>query len=211
MAFVPHIGVIDYGLGNMRSVYGALGRIGVQFSPVQSPRDLSGCTHLILPGVGAFSQGMRNLHERTLVEPLVELVGHGEVFLLGICLGMQLLAKSSTEFGDCDGLNLIDATVDLLQVERKDMPLPHVGWNEVQAVRSNPLTGGLEHRDYYYHVHSYVMKPRCEENVLARSEYGENFATIVGCGNVYGTQFHPEKSQVAGLNLLRNFSELRAG
>jgi glutamine amidotransferase len=208
-AAAPRIGVIDYGMGNRRSVEKALERAGAH-APITADLDeLGGCDGLVLPGVGAFPLAMRNLRELGLIEPIREWVGGGTP-LLGICLGMQLLFDRSEELEPTDGLGLLPGEVTRLR--SGGLRIPHIGWNEVRFDRRSPLTEGLPRTGCaFYHVHSLAARPRRPEDVVGTTEYGERFATIVGHRTVSGVQFHPEKSSGDGITLLENFVALCAG
>lgn len=206
------IGVVDYGMGNRRSVEKAVEHVGGRPLLSADPDHLRGCDSLIVPGVGAFPQAMRNLRERGLDQAINDHVRAGRP-LLGICLGMQLLLDSSTELGGERGLRLVPGIVSPLDGgERK---LPHIGWNRVRWRRSSALTERLPQASAFYHVHSFVARPTHPEDVLGESQYGERFATAIDLTErtgapVYGLQFHPEKSSADGLALLANFSALGA-
>lgn len=201
------IGIVDYGLGNLASVAGAVQKLG--FEPVvSSDADvLSHAEKLILPGVGAFGDGIRNLRERGLIDPLTRLVLEEHRPMLGICLGFQLLAEESEEFGRHGGLGWLPARVRRIAVGRSGLPVPHVGWNELAQQRASTVFDGVEQDALFYFVHSYVMESRDPEIVIGECEYGESFTAAVQSDNIYGTQFHPEKSQRAGLRILGNFLE----
>jgi glutamine amidotransferase len=201
------IGIIDYGLGNLRSVAGAVERLGREPVITSDAGRLAEADKLILPGVGAFGDGMRNLRSLGLVEPLGEMVLGGRKPLLGICLGSQLLCLQSEEFGIHQGLGWIDARVRLLTPEGADLRIPHVGWNDlVRTAQKSILFDGIPEDALFYFVHSYhIVAP--EAIVVARCEYGTPFVAAFESGNVYATQFHPEKSQQHGLTLLGNFLE----
>lgn len=200
------VGIVDYGLGNLRSVMGAVEKLG--HSPVVTADAglLARADRLILPGVGAFGDGMKNLRARGLVEPLRALVEAGRP-ILGICLGFQLLAKTSEEFGAHEGLGWIRATVRRLRPRDQSLRIPHVGWNELKQTAANPLFGGVPGDALFYYVHSYHMIAEDDAIVIGRCSYGEAFVAAVSQGNVHGVQFHPEKSQRYGLALLANFIE----
>jgi glutamine amidotransferase len=200
------IGVIDYGMGNRRSVEKALAHVGATALLSADPAVLRSADALVLPGVGAFPRGMANLRQAGLDQVIREQVAAG-VPLLGICLGMQLLFESSTELGGAGGLGLLPGTVSALQ--SGGLSVPHIGWNEVRFERGSPLTERLPREGApFYHVHSFVVRPSDPEVVIGSTEYGERFATIVGRGSVFGVQFHPEKSSKDGLALLASFVAL---
>ena len=201
------IGVIDYGLGNLTSVAGAVQKVG--FEPVISSEaaDLGRCEKLILPGVGAFGDGMRNLNDRGLVLPLTKMVMERRMPVLGICLGFQLLAKSSSEFGNNNGLGWLDARVSRLQPEDPALRIPHVGWNELYQKGDSILFDDIPELPLFYYVHSYKLETSAVETVIGECNYGGTFTAAIQSGSIFGTQFHPEKSQQHGLALLRNFLE----
>jgi glutamine amidotransferase len=200
---VTRIGVIDYGMGNRRSVEKALEHVGAGVELTSDHDALRACDGLVLPGVGAFPQAMRNLDALGLPELIRDLVGAGRP-LLGICLGMQLLFDTSEELGGAAGLGLIGGGVARLQT--RGLRIPHIGWNEVRFERASLLTAELPPAGCpFYHVHSFAARPRDPEHVIGSTEYGERFATIVGRDAVFGVQFHPEKSSRHGLGMLRSF------
>jgi glutamine amidotransferase len=190
--------LIDYGLGNLRSVQKAFEHLGTQITLTSDPEQVARADKLILPGVGAFSAGMAGLRQRGLIEPIKQAVRAGVPFI-GICLGMQLLFDESEEVG------LLSGQVVLMQ--GKGLQVPHMGWNQIQPVRDSLLLRGVAPGAYAYFVHSYICMPAEAGIVLATSDYGGEFASVVGAGNVWGIQFHPEKSQRTGLQVLRNFVE----
>ncbi|HZL48123.1 MAG TPA: imidazole glycerol phosphate synthase subunit HisH [Solirubrobacteraceae bacterium] len=201
----PSIGVVDYGMGNRRSVEKALERVGAHVEVSGDPERLGAMDGLVLPGVGAFPAGMAAIRERGLDELLQERVRAG-VPLLGLCLGMQLLFERSEEHDGAEGLGLLGGTVRRLSAP--GLKLPHIGWSELRWLRATPLSEGLPDPAYLYHVHSFAPVPADEDVVLATADYGEPFVAIVGRGNVFGTQSHPEKSSAHGLALLENFTRL---
>ena len=199
------IGIIDYGLGNLTSVAGAVEKVG--FKPVVSSdaRVLGDCEKLILPGVGAFGDGMRNLRDRGLVEPLTRMTTKAGKPILGICLGFQLLARTSQEFGEHQGLGWIDAEVVSLDPADAKLRVPHVGWNELYQTRESVLFDDVPDEGLFYYVHSFKLRPAGPDVVIGECDYGGRFAAAVQKGSIFGTQFHPEKSQQHGLTLLKNF------
>ena len=204
----PSIAVINYGMGNRRSVEKALEHVGAVATITRDHGDLRAAHGLILPGVGAFPLAMRNLQRLGLDELIRERVGEGTP-LLGICLGMQLLFDSSDELERTAGLGLIAGQVTAL--DTGGLRVPHIGWNEVRFERRSRLTSGLpEDGCPFYHVHSFAPRPRSAEGLVGTTEYGERFATVVERGAVFGVQFHPEKSSRDGLRLLANFAALCA-
>jgi glutamine amidotransferase len=204
----PVIAVVDYGMGNRRSVEKALEHVGARALVTGEPARLEAADALVVPGVGAFPQGMANLRERGLDE-LIRARAAAGAPILGICLGMQLLFDCSAELGGADGLGLIAGEVT--QLRAGGLRLPHIGWNEVQAERACPLTVDLDGAPRpFYHVHSFVARPARSQDVVATAEYGERFVTAVAAESVFGVQFHPEKSSGDGLRLLSRFAALTA-
>lgn len=199
-------GIVDYGMGNIRSVVGAIEKIGHSAVVSHDGDTLAACDKLILPGVGAFGDAMANIAARGLRPVLDRLVIEARKPILGICLGAQLLARSSSEFGPTDGLGWIDATVDRF-ADAPDIRVPHVGWNRVQKTSPSALLDGIPADALFYFVHSYRIACRDAQALVASCDHGSAFAAIVAKGNVHGTQFHPEKSQRYGLRLLANFAE----
>jgi glutamine amidotransferase len=194
--------IIDYGMGNLRSVEKALAAAGGQPRLSADPDVVRQAEHLILPGVGAFGDAMENLRSSGLDRAILEAVGAGRP-LLGLCLGLQLLFGESEEFGQHQGLSLIPGKVRKFQ--GSGLRVPHVGWNQIEGIRQDPLLGGIADGAYFYFVHSYYVEPDNAGDVLCRTEYGRSFCSVARRGNVWGAQFHPEKSQAAGRQLLRNF------
>lgn len=199
------VGIVDYGLGNLRSVAGAIERLGHEPVVTSDSGALEQTDRLVLPGVGAFGDGMRNLHGRGLVEPLTRLVLDQGRPVLGICLGAQLLASESREFGEHRGLEWIEGTVERIVPPDASLRVPHVGWNSIRKVRDSVLLGGLPEEPLFYFVHSYHVICADGSSVVADCEYGVTMTAVFQRANVYGAQFHPEKSQLAGLTLLQNF------
>lgn len=199
-------GIIDYGLGNLGSIYNMLDVIGEDSIISDNPKKLHECDRLILPGVGAFDAGMKNLEEKDLSNCLKKEVSEGKS-ILGICLGMQLLGRKSEE-GSSLGLGFIPFdTVKFSFDKTLKLKIPHMGWDIVTFTQENKLLSEIDGRQRYYFVHSYHAKCDSERNVLMRCEYGYEFAASVVNENVYGVQFHPEKSHDFGMRLLKNFVE----
>lgn len=197
------IDIIDYGMGNLQSVRNALERIGCAVNITSDPKALDEADALILPGVGAFGEAMSNLQQRKLVAPLRRAVLEESIPLLGICLGMQLLADSSEERGQFPGLSLIPGYVKQVPVEG-ELRLPHIGWNGVSVVRRDPLFRDIQDGGAFYFVHSYRFEC-APEYVAGTTDYGTDITAAVQRDRIFGVQFHPERSQRKGLRLLRNF------
>ncbi|MBK8026112.1 MAG: imidazole glycerol phosphate synthase subunit HisH [Chloroflexi bacterium] len=199
--------VIDYGAGNLRSVVHALTYLGAtSMRIVREPDELKGATRIILPGVGAFGAGMEKLYAQGLVQPIKEAV-HAGVPYLGICLGMQFLFETSDEMGQHNGLGLLPGRVTRFP-ERPGLKVPHMGWNNLHMARHSPLVEGLETGQSAYFVHSYYCEPADSSDILITTDYGAPFCSGVARGNLFGVQFHPEKSQQTGLRLLSNFLKM---
>jgi glutamine amidotransferase len=196
------VALVDYGMGNRRSVEKALEHVGAHVARTAEHGAIAAADAIVLPGVGAFPEAMRRLGALGLDELVRERAAAG-VPLLGICLGMQLLFDSSEEHEGAAGLGLLPGTVARLRAP--GLKVPHIGWNTVAFARPSALTRGLGDAAAFYHVHSYACRPREESDVVGRGEYGERFVSIVERDNVMGAQFHPEKSSLDGLALLRNF------
>ena len=203
------IGVINYGTGNIYSISSALNEIGANHIVINSSTELSKVDAIILPGVGNFSDTKKKLDENYWTEEIIELVTNKNKALLGICLGMQLLADSSTEGLSntvTPGLGLIPGRVDHLRAFGCNLRTPHVGWNSINLTQINhPMFEKIYDRTDFYFVHSFVFSPINKNHLLATTEYGINFAAAVGKERIWGTQFHPEKSSKAGFFILKNF------
>lgn len=197
------IGIVSVGIGNLGSVHHALYKSGWDTVFVRGPNDLEGLTHLILPGVGAYSAAMQRLNDAGLVDP-IRSAADGGLPILGICLGMQLLASEGTEGGINEGLGLIPGRVVPI-VPRDGQRLPHTGWNEMHQLRKHPVLSGIRDNADFYFVHSYRFEPAAPDAALGTTEDGAAFVSAVGRANIVGFQFHPEKSQINGLKLLDNF------
>jgi imidazole glycerol-phosphate synthase subunit HisH len=196
------IAILDYGMGNLRSVEKALEHVGVTATITNDASEVRGADGLILPGVGAFPRAMERIRELDLDELVAERRGEG-VPILGICLGLQLLFEASTELGGADGLGLLDGPVG--QLEAEGLKVPHIGWEPVRWERDSRLTDGIPSETPFYFVHSFAPRPRGDE-LLGTAVYGRRFACAAERDNVFGVQFHPEKSSSAGLRLLSNFT-----
>jgi glutamine amidotransferase len=199
------IAVVDYGMGNLRSVANAFEAVGRPVEIVAKPGQLSGADGIVVPGVGAFGDAMRNLHHRGFVEALEDNVREQGVPFLGLCLGMQLVATDSVEHGDTMGLGWVPGRVVRIEPNGVPLRIPHIGWNDVRFTEETRLFADLGESAAFYFVHSYVFRPESPEVASGICEYGGPFAASIETGNIFGTQFHPEKSQHAGLAALRNF------
>lgn len=203
------LAVIDYGAGNLRSVVHALDYLGVDsMRIVHSPHELRGADKIILPGVGAFGAGMQKLHEQDLVQPIKDAVRRGVPYL-GICLGMQFMFDYSDEMGIHEGFGMLPGRVTRF-TDMPDLKVPHMGWNQLTPTRASALTKGVTPESYAYFVHSYYCVPENAADTLISTSYGSDFCAGVERDNMYGVQFHPEKSQKTGLQILTNFLEMPA-
>jgi len=200
------IGVIDYGMGNLRSVLTGLRRISVEGFIISHPEEMKNCDKIILPGVGAFGDAMKNLRTQGFEDGIREFVKKGRPFL-GICLGFQLLFEESEESKGIKGLGFFKGCVKRFP-EIPGIRIPHVGWNTVNLKKSSVLFEGIRNPAFFYFVHSYYAVPQNEEVILCETEYFIQFCSAVEWENITGTQFHPEKSQTEGLKFLHNFSYL---
>jgi imidazole glycerol-phosphate synthase subunit HisH len=200
---VSTVAVVDYGMGNRRSVEKAFEHVGAEVRVTGDHDAIRAADAVVVPGVGAFPEAMRRLTADGLDEVIRERAGQGTP-VLGICLGMQLLFEASAEHEGATGLGLLPGEVTALEAPK----LPHIGWNRVALERPSGLTDGLGDAAAFYHVHSFVCRPSVEDDVVGRGDYGERFVSIVERGSVMGAQFHPEKSSRDGLALLRNFAAL---
>ena len=201
------IGIVDYGMGNLFSVYNAIERLGADSVISSDPAVLNECDGLILPGVGAFGDAIEKLRN-TGLDVVIQAQAKSGKPILGICLGMQLLFERSYEYGEFNGLGLLKGSVIPMDGRiPSELKIPHIGWNSIHFPKKSPLFKYSKEGDYVYYVHSFYAK-NCEESTIATSEYGTTVTGAVQCGSVFGTQFHPEKSGEAGLRILRAFSEV---
>jgi glutamine amidotransferase len=198
------ITMIDYGASNIRSAQKAFEAVDGRVQLTSDPEVVRRADKLVLPGVGAFGVGMNALRQGGLDSAVCEAADAG-IPLLGICLGMQFLLDESDEMGRFEGLGLIPGRVTRFELDDKQLKVPHMGWNQIEHNESHPLLKAVPSGSHTYFVHSYYCVPANEEDITAVTEYGTPFASIVSRGNVHGIQFHPEKSQKRGLQLLRNF------
>ena len=204
LSIMKPVTIIDYGFGNIRSVQKGLELVGATVKLTTDAADILNADKLLLPGVGAFGAAMEALRARGWVEPIQQAAGNGTP-LLGICLGMQLLLDESDEMGQHDGLGLINGRVTRFPPSHP-LKIPHMGWNAIHHQSDNPLLRDVPSGAYAYFVHSYYCIPDDAAVTLATVEYGMEFTAVLAQNNIYGVQFHPEKSQKAGLQILRNFA-----
>jgi glutamine amidotransferase len=197
------IAIIDYGMGNLRSVEKGFQKIGIDARVVTDAHATDNASALVLPGVGAFRDCMRNLEQMSLIEPILRSIQKGKAFL-GICLGLQVLFSESEEFGMCKGLNVLAGRVVKFQT---DLKVPHMGWNNVKFVRKPPIFDGIPDQSFFYFVHSFYVAPQDDGVIATTTDYGVTFTSMVWKDNIFATQFHPEKSQETGLRVLKNFGE----
>lgn len=202
------IGIVNYGVGNLLSVYNALDFIGANVEICNTPKELINKEKIILPGVGSFKSCMSNLVDRGFYETLDKLVVNEKRPILGICLGMQLMADKSFEGGEHKGFGWIDGDVVPINSQNSKLKIPHVGWNSINIKSENRLLNGLPENSDVYFVHSYHMKCKNNSNVIATCEYGDELTASICNENIYGTQFHPEKSQEYGIRILENFCSI---
>ncbi|MFA5059081.1 MAG: imidazole glycerol phosphate synthase subunit HisH [Candidatus Omnitrophota bacterium] len=202
---MKRIVIVDYGMGNIDSVARAIEEGGAKPQITAKPEDFTTCQGIVLPGVGSFVSGMNNLRAKGLDQILNEQVLNNKIPFLGICLGMQLIATLGLEGGRTKGLGWINADVKRFELSSKSLKIPHVGWNEVHHAKASSLWNGIASGKDFYFVHSFHVVCRERDDVLATTSYGNDFVSAVQKDNVFGVQFHPEKSLSVGLNLIRNF------
>lgn len=202
------VAIVDYGMCNLDSVARAVEDCGGVAVITSQPDDLRRSERIILPGVGAFPEAMNNLRSRGLDSALADEVLGKQVPFLGICLGMQMLGTIGWELERTAGLGWIDAEVERLCPTERDRRIPHVGWSSIDLVRASPLFAGISPEEDFYFVHSYHLRPRRDDVIMARTNYCGGFVSAVQRDNVYGVQFHPEKSQRSGFRVLKNFLAL---
>jgi len=202
------IAIVDYNMGNLASVKNAFTKLGEDTVVISNPEEFKNYDKLILPGVGAFGDAMEHLKERNMIKPLQEYAKSGK-YMLGICLGMQLLFDSSEEFGKHKGLGLIKGDVKAFDTNKfeEKLKVPHMGWNRM-FTKEHPLFKNLDKEHYLYFVHTYHVNCINEKDIIGRTHYGYEFTSAVACGNIFGIQPHPEKSHENGLKILENFIKL---
>jgi glutamine amidotransferase len=197
--------ILDFGSGNVKSVLNAFNNYA-DSQVSNSPEAIKSASHIVLPGVGSFKNAMNLIREKLPLEVLIQQLENGKPFL-GICVGMQALSLEGIEFESAVGLGLIPGTVS--RIENKSLPLPHVGWNNIPLLKEDPITTGISKDDDFYFIHSFAYHDLEDKFILGKTEYGELFPSIVSDQNIYGVQFHPEKSQQAGAKLLSNFVNIK--
>jgi glutamine amidotransferase len=202
------IAIIDYGMGNLRSVSKAFEAVGHQAVVTRDARVIGNASHVVLPGVGAFGDCMANIEQYGLVEPIRTAIQSGKPFL-GICLGLQLLFTESEEFGPHRGLDIIPGKVRRFE-SGQGLKVPHMGWNQVHVQRACPMFDGIADGSDWYFVHSYFVDPSDKQLAATTTTYGISFVSSVWRDNIVACQFHPEKSQTVGLRLIKNFGEWKA-
>ncbi len=204
------IAVIDYGMGNLRSVEKGFLKAGVDVKVTSSPDDVYGADGVVLPGVGAFRDCMKELSRLDLTQALKDVINAGKPYL-GICLGLQVLFSESEEFGRCEGLDILPGRVARFVFETNDLKIPQMGWNQACLKKELPLFLDIPDMSYFYFVHSYYVVPQDPSIIAAVTDYGTEFVSAVRKDNIYAVQFHPEKSQALGLQVLRNFGDIVYG
>lgn len=201
----PKIAIVDYGMGNLRSVEKAIQRVGYDAEITQSPQKIKDATHVVVPGQGAFCDAKRCLEENKLTGEVVKAIESGKPFL-GICLGLQLLMTTSYENGTYEGLNIIPGDVVRFQGNIK---IPHIGWNQLVLKKSGVILEGIANDNYAYFDHSYYVRPKDTSVVAVTTDYGGEYTSMIWKDNIIATQFHPEKSQKVGLQILTNFGKMK--
>ena len=211
------VGIIDYGSGNIRSVHKSFEKavslldLPIEVKSISSAQQLDIVDKIVLPGQGAFSDCMKNLKsKRNMINVLNEKVINEKKEFLGICVGMQLLAKESSEHGYCEGLSWLNGKVKKMEKLDKNMKIPHMGWNSIFYKENHSLFKNIKREEDFYFVHSYEFVANEKENIIASTNYGKSVVAAVGKGNIVGTQFHPEKSQKAGMQFIKNFLEWKS-
>jgi glutamine amidotransferase len=213
------IAIIDYGMGNLRSVEKGFQKVGVDVTVTNKPDVVKKAAAVVLPGVGAFKDCMRELTNLELIDALADSIKKGKPYL-GICLGLQVLFSESEEFGKCRGLDVLRGTVVKFDFsvgaygntptanQSQTLKVPHMGWNEIKIQKNNPLFKGISEKSYFYFVHSYYVVPEDKSIIATTTDYGIEFTSSIWKDNIFAVQFHPEKSQAAGLQVLKNFGEI---
>jgi glutamine amidotransferase len=198
--------IIDYGMGNLKSVAKAIETVGAKVVVSNRPEDILKGDKLILPGVGAFKDCIINLKKYNLIDAIKEFIQTGK-FFLGICLGLHALFEKSYEFGEYKGLSLIEGEV-LKFTDLGSLPVPHMGWNQIEIRKNTPFLNEIANGDFFYFAHSYYVSPKNPSDIMTTTDYGIQFTSSINRDNILGVQFHPEKSQKKGLKIFQNFIEL---
>jgi|TARA_B110001454_G_C12614590_1_gene390200 imidazole glycerol-phosphate synthase subunit HisH len=202
------LGLVNYGSGNYQSVCNALDFLLIDYLEIKTAQDMANVSHIILPGVGAFNDCMKRLDDTHLLQDLKREVLENKKLFLGICVGHQILMSLGTEFEEKEGLGWIEGTTKKL-VTKDHLPVPHIGWTEVHYEGDNVLFKNIDTGSTFYFVHSYYVEVKNSEDILATAQYGHDFVVAIQRENIFGVQFHPEKSQENGLQILKNFSEIK--
>jgi len=198
------IAIVDYGMGNLRSVEKGFQKVGVDARIVTDAASIDNAKGVVLPGVGAFMDCIKNLTDMELTEAIIRAIGKGKPYL-GICLGLQVLFTESEEFGVCRGLNVFKGKV--VRFPKMELKVPHMGWNTVDIKKKPPIFNGISDKSYVYFVHSFYVVPEDKDIIAGATDYGVTFTSMVWKDNVFATQFHPEKSQEIGLKILKGFGD----
>ena len=198
--------IVNYGSGNLRSVQKGFEKVGAAAEISENPQAVANATHLVVPGVGAFSECMRNLTRLHLLKPIYEAICSGKPYL-GICLGLQILFTEGEEFGSHPGMDIIKGKV--VRFPTGPFKVPHMGWNQIQIEQNSPILQGIPNQSHFYFVHSYYGLPDQPDCIAAVTEHGIRFPSAIARNNIFACQFHPEKSQAVGLKLLSNFVKMR--
>ena len=198
------IAIVDYGMGNLRSVEKGFLKVGADVRVTSDPKAVDEAHAIVLPGVGAFRDCMKNLEKMSLIEPIVKAIQKGKPYL-GICLGLQVLFTESEEFGRSQGLNIFSGKV--IRFPENNLKVPHMGWNTINIMRRPPILDSIQDESFFYFVHSFYVAPDDKELVATTTDYGVTFTSMVWKDNIFATQFHPEKSQELGLRVLKGFKD----
>jgi len=204
------ITIIDYGLGNINAIYTVYKNLNITVTVASNPSELDNAKKYILPGVGSFDYAMEKLNKSGMRDKLNKLVKDNGIPILGICVGMQMMAECSEE-GQMDGLGWVKGDVlhfEHIKSDNKNMDIPHMGWNNITINKENPLLAELSNSSYFYFLHSYYFETHDNTNIVSTTKYGNHFVSTINKENIFGVQFHPEKSHQSGVQLLKNFSEL---
>lgn len=201
------LGVIDLDTGNLASLLSALNKLNIKFVVCRNNFDFENVSKIIIPGVGAFRDFMKKIKNRNIDKIILKKIKNN-CSILGVCIGYQILFEGSNEHGNCEGLKLFKGDFENFKNLNKSIKVPHVGWNECSIIKKNKLFENIENYSDFYFTHSYYLKNYNIENVISKTNYDFNFVSAVNNNNIYGVQFHPEKSHDFGINLLKNFSNL---